>query len=303
MSFSYMKLSRRQVRPLSYTAIASGAWRTQTLATEDHDLLAEVTLSSNQFTLQAGTYRIMCYAIAGFNPSYGHRARLQNTTDATTTLSGMNGYNKYGYSDDNSLIMGQFTIAAQKTFEIQNYVNSNCNEGAGVDTGEDYVWCIVILRKVDPAEAYALYSHVATSGTGGGTLTTGAWRTSPITTEDFDVGSYGSLASNQITLAAGTYEIFASRPINNYSSSLMYGIKTRWQNITDATTTLLSQSHNDQGWAVGRMIVLVGRFTIAAQKTFELQASAGATYTTYGFGYPISIGSEKYAQVEIRKVA
>src|SRR5687768_2319629 len=71
------------------------------------------------------------------------------------------------------------------------------------------------------------------ANTAGGTFTTGAWRTRTLNTEKLDEIT-STLASNQFTLPAGTYNIVASAPAFFVSRH-----QTRLRNITDGTTTLV----------------------------------------------------------------
>ena len=63
----------------------SGAWRTRDLNTEVTDVDNIVSISSNQFTLQAGTYLIKARATA--YDCDRHQLRLRNITDGTTVRS------------------------------------------------------------------------------------------------------------------------------------------------------------------------------------------------------------------------
>ena len=63
----------------------SGAWRTRTLDTEITDSDGIVSLSSNQFTLQAGNYFIIAWASA--LQVNGHQARLRDITNGSTRIS------------------------------------------------------------------------------------------------------------------------------------------------------------------------------------------------------------------------
>jgi hypothetical protein len=98
----------------------SGSWVTRTLNTEVTDTGGDCTLSSNQFTLVAGTYEILAMA-PGVQVDH-HQARLQNITDSTTTLSGTStySYSGGGQGETVSIITGRFTITSSKTFEIQH---------------------------------------------------------------------------------------------------------------------------------------------------------------------------------------
>jgi len=99
----------------------SGAWRTRDLNTEVVDTGSNCTLSSNQFTLLAGTYRIQAYVPAAYVRQ--HQARLRNITDSTTTVEGTSEYTTSSDADattTKSIIEGRFTIASSKAFEIQH---------------------------------------------------------------------------------------------------------------------------------------------------------------------------------------
>src|SRR4051794_9968990 len=85
--------------------------------------------------------------------------------------------------------------------------------------------------------AYLCYQDQQAQATDAGTFTSGAWRTRVLTTEVADTGSHGSLATNQITLDAGTYRVEASAPAFAVDHHQL-----RLQNITDNTTLLTGQS-------------------------------------------------------------
>ena len=138
------------------------------------------------------------------------------------------------------------------------------------------------------------------SGSGGGTLTLGAWRTRTLNTVMTNEISGASLTSNQIILPSGTYYIHASSP-----SAYVNETKAKLRNITDSTDVLIGQSlYSDNASAViFTPSMVIGRFTIASQKTFELQHRSAATYGS-GFGLASSFSvAEVYADVQIWKVA
>jgi hypothetical protein len=137
------------------------------------------------------------------------------------------------------------------------------------------------------------------SGTAGGTATSGAWQTRTLNTLVRNLGTLGSLATNQITLPAGTYYVAFSAPavvVNQH--------QTRLQNITDTATPIIgttefaSSLNNTLTRSHGS-----GVFTIAGTKVFELQHRVTTTRATDGFGVAGSFGTEVYARVEITKVA
>jgi hypothetical protein len=101
-------------------ATSSGAYRTRLLNTE---LLAGVpgaSLSSNQVTLPAGSYKVTwTMPFSAFGASNGLSQRLYNVTDAATAVRGGEGY---GGSGDITFLLtgfGKITIAGTKIFELQ----------------------------------------------------------------------------------------------------------------------------------------------------------------------------------------
>lgn len=134
------------------------------------------------------------------------------------------------------------------------------------------------------------------NGTAGGTFTAGAWQTRDLNTEVSDDGSHASLASNQITLAAGTYEADISAPAHWVSLH-----QARLQNITDGTTTLLGSSEYTYNGIQSRSVIR-GRFTIASSKVFEVQHQCSSTHSSDGLGKACSFGTEVYTIVVFRKV-
>lgn len=101
-------------------AFTNGAWRTRDLNTEVFDFGGIVSLATNQFTLQAGTYFIRASA-----PAYlcsTHRVRLRNITAGTTAAVGTSAYNTTSTNDgtSRSTLMARVTIAVETAFEIQH---------------------------------------------------------------------------------------------------------------------------------------------------------------------------------------
>lgn len=141
------------------------------------------------------------------------------------------------------------------------------------------------------------------SGTDGGTFSSGDWRTRTLNTVKTNEISGASLATDQITLPAGTYFIEASAPAN--SSSAFHKAKLR--NVSDSTDTIIGTNGRHRpadGTATTTLSIVRGRFTIDAQKTFELQHQINSTQNTTGFGASCSFGVvEVYAEVLIWKVA
>jgi len=97
---------------------SSGDWRTRDLNTEISDADGITSISSNQFTLQAGTYFInarMPYMMVGFA-----KMKLYNVTDSSDTAMSESGYSSTGVSANFYIdLKTRITISAAKVFEIQ----------------------------------------------------------------------------------------------------------------------------------------------------------------------------------------
>lgn len=127
----------------------SGSYQTRTLNTLEGDA-SFVSLSSNQFTLSSGKYKIWAGA-----PAYRvdtHKIKLRNITDATDTIIGESGGS--GSTIDvfyNSVLMGVFEISDSKTFEIQHRCNTTrVSDGLGVTAtyGDSEVYTQVRIEKI-----------------------------------------------------------------------------------------------------------------------------------------------------------
>jgi hypothetical protein len=109
-----------------------------------------------------------------------------------------------------------------------------------------------------------------------------------------------SLGSSQITLPSGTYFIFASAPV---WTSDRHTVKLR--NTTDSTDTILGTSeYTDAANGVQSRSFVIGRFTISAQKVFEIQHRVQTASATLGFGVSKDMSETNvYTDVQIWKVA
>lgn len=102
-------------------SITAATWTKRTLNTTQVNTLAGCSIASSVITLAAGTYLINAQPQGDQLGLF--KARLQNTTDSTTTLFSQNAYSydQAGYATTVATIMGVFTISASKNFEIQQY--------------------------------------------------------------------------------------------------------------------------------------------------------------------------------------
>lgn len=152
---------------------------------------------------------------------------------------------------------------------------------------------------VVPAATSAIYEDQKAANTAGGTATSGSWLTRTLNTEVYDdIGI--SLASNQLTVAAGTYEIDATAPFSACGRA-----RTRIRNITDGTTLLLGDNLNfSSANSGGGLVRCLGKITLAATKVLELQYRVQVTASSNGLGVEANFGEiEVYSRVKITKLA
>jgi len=133
------------------------------------------------------------------------------------------------------------------------------------------------------------------NGTEGGASVANTWSPRDINTEVLDAGGHCSIASNQITLDAGTYECEIISPFLAVNTLSM-----RIQNVTDAATVLLGGSGFGGN---GAQYVFSGKFTIAASKALEIQYICQTAVATYGLGASTQVRAANYTDVEIYTVA
>ena len=111
--------------------------------------ISGASLASDQITLPSGTYFI--YAFAPSYSSNRHTAKLRNTTDSADTILGTSEYSETGSSTSYCKIIGRFTIASTKVFEIQHRVQSSyATVGLGIskDMSETNIYTDVQIWKV-----------------------------------------------------------------------------------------------------------------------------------------------------------
>lgn len=140
--------------------------------------------------------------------------------------------------------------------------------------------------------------HTATAGTGGGDLNT-TWTRRPLASVANGI-SGASVAGNEITLPAGTYEI------TGYAMAFECdNHRARLYNITDTATALLGSSARAKASYLDMSPSLIqGRITLAAQKVFRLEHIASVAKTVSGMGKEANLDSQQeiYADLLIRKL-
>ena len=146
---SYAIICDQKAESTNGGTFTSGAWRTRDLNTEIADPDSIVSISSNQFTLGAGSYFIESSA-----PAYDvgrHQTRLYNATTSSVVQAGTNAFASLGDKIYNSsIILARVTITSNTAFEIQHRsVHSGTSNGFGVNTtfGEVCIYTVVKIFK------------------------------------------------------------------------------------------------------------------------------------------------------------
>ena len=130
---------------------STGTFNVRDLNTELSDADSIVSISSNQFTLQAGTYLLRASA-----PAYRaerHQIIIWNATDSSLAALGTSEYNLNSSSGatTRSFAVGRVTIGAAKAFEIRHRVgNAKSNDGFGIASNYDLqpsIYTIVEIYK------------------------------------------------------------------------------------------------------------------------------------------------------------
>ena len=103
---------------------SASTWTTRDLNTEIADPDSIVSISSNQFTLGAGSYLIE--AVATAKECNRHIARIYNATTTTVVAYGMSAHASSGGSvTDTATVTARVTITGDTAFEIQHWCQSS----------------------------------------------------------------------------------------------------------------------------------------------------------------------------------
>lgn len=170
------------------------------------------------------------------------------------------------------------------------YANGQTDPGAG---GINVTAVKIAGVNGAPVDYICIRDQKASTTEGGG-FTSGAWQTRTLNTEVSDTGGHASISSNQITLAAGTYECRISCP-----ALLCADHQARLYNITDTATVLVGTCEQaPTGSTASSRSIIAGRFTLASSKALEVQHRCSTTRATDGFG-----GATGFGEVEVYTVA
>ena len=112
----------------------TGSFLVRDLNTEIADADNIVSISSNQFTLQAGSYLIKASCPAHL--ANAHMCQIYNHTDSSVVSNGTPEYVFEGGSTTRTFVVGRVTIASAKAFTIRHRVSrATSGNGFGVPNG------------------------------------------------------------------------------------------------------------------------------------------------------------------------
>ena len=134
---SYAIIADQKATDTAGGSSSTGTFNTRDLNTELADPDSIVTISNNQFTLQAGSYLIRASA-----PAYKanrHQILINNVTDSAVAAVGQPEYCGSGESVGNrAFAAGRVTITGAKAFDIRHRVGSaEATYGLGVEANYD----------------------------------------------------------------------------------------------------------------------------------------------------------------------
>ena len=134
MFSSYAIIADRKSGSSDGGSISANTWVVRDLNTEIADPDSIVSISSNRFTLGAGTYLIK-WRCPG-NRTQEFNSALYNYTDSTWTAFGESSYS-YSSDGDTSFCVGmvRITIGESKAFEIRMISQANVTANTGMGRG------------------------------------------------------------------------------------------------------------------------------------------------------------------------
>ena len=139
----YAVIADQKASSTSGGTFTSGAWQTRTLQTEVCDNNNIVSISSNQFTLGAGTYRIKASAPA--LACDAHQIRLNDTTNSVTyvgTVAYASSSGATAASSSRSELEVEVVITGNTVYEIDHRCQTTrATDGFGIGSGKLGVTC------------------------------------------------------------------------------------------------------------------------------------------------------------------
>ena len=145
---SYAIITHEKANNTHGSSISNANYATRELNTEVADPDGIVSISGNQFTLQAGSYLIDSMSI--IHRGNQSQSRLYNATDSSVVQYGMSVHSSDGNSGNVlSPVVARVTIGSAKAFEIQSRVSNSDGENSGLanNFGNTQIYTIIKIFK------------------------------------------------------------------------------------------------------------------------------------------------------------
>jgi hypothetical protein len=147
---SYAIISDEKASDTDGGAFTSGDWRTRDLNNEVADPDDIVSIASNQFTLNPGSYLIQASAPA--IECGKHQVRLYDVTSSAVVEYGTSelAANTNSHASVRSFVEARVVITADTTYEIQHrcqHTKTGFGMGLGANFGGVEVFCVVKIYK------------------------------------------------------------------------------------------------------------------------------------------------------------
>ncbi len=223
-------------------------------------------------------------------------AALTNTLSAAATLG--NGWYQYITNDSSSTV----TIARSGS---ETFTGPAGTAATSLSVGKGMCYLILcdganfrVFRIGSVCPVLHVREQQSTGVQGGTSVAADFTQTRVLNTTVTNTIPGASLASNEITLPAGTYEVWAKAP-----AWAVNGAKAALYNTTDSTYTIIGSTVYIAADVSGDSWIL-GQFTIAAAKAFKIRHYTQAAFATSGLGQASASGQvEVYTEVFIKQVA
>lgn len=185
---------------------------------------------------------------------------------------------------------------------VSNVVKVRVSTGTLTDEGEGQILLTTGGGGGDSSLSFAILAQQETSGTDGGTLTSGAWRTRDINTIISDIDDIVSIGSSQFTPDSGTYLILWSGVGKGVEQH-----QTRLYNATGAAEVEVGETvrgaRPDSGSHSGEASNGAAIFSPNGTDAYEIQHRSFTTHASEGFGAAGGWGTEQYCTVRLIKIS
>jgi hypothetical protein len=261
----------------------------------DFNLVVNTTLADAAATLTAAQLTGGEFTIT---PTAARIQTLDTAANIISALSGSVDGSNFTFIIVN---LAAFDVTIATATGVTLIDNMVINNGVGTFRVRRTSGTTVSVTRLESASSASQIMTVRdekSSGTGGGTFNSGAWRTRDLNTVTNNTITGASLASDQITLLAGRYKFSISAPARRVDANVI-----KLANITDTSDALIgSAADTETGAGDPSRSFIEDELTIAGTKVFEIQHRC-VTSRSNGFGVPVGVGVvEVYTMITIEKI-